>query len=566
MSGAGERDAPAVSGTLASARALIARELLDAHDPTLSLGAITLHPHQRRAVVRISKLLASHGGALLADPTGLGKTYVALAVASDVDHLLIVCPAALRENWTRALDRAGRTAQLISRERLSRGIPDQTGAPELVIVDESHHLRNPNTKCYDAVASLCDRRRILLLSATPVQNRRDDLIAQLALFLGGAAYEMTDQELARFVVRRDTADSLARLPTVVGPHWITLPVEDDVLDEIMRLPPCVPLADEGKAHALLRYVLLRQWSSSHAALIAGLRARLARGVALLAALDAGRRPTRRELTAWSHTEDAVQLALPEMLVPLAVAPEDGTALRESAVEHVAAVRALLNRLRGVHDADLARSDALRELRRRHGDARIIAFSQYAATVRGLSQLLMHRDGGVAELTGRGGRVAGGRLSRAEVLAQFSPGTPHVGAAERIDLLLTTDLASEGLDLQRASVVVHLDLPWNPARLEQRVGRVRRLGGQHERVFVYAMAPPARSEHVLDVETRLRAKLRVAAHVIGLTSTSLPDIEADDVDAPPALTSDVYTALECWRSADDAPKSDPDAPSLYAAAH
>jgi hypothetical protein len=87
--------------------------------------------------------------------------------------------------------------------------------------------------------------------------------------------------------------------------------------------------------------------------------------------------------------------------------------------------------------------------------------------------------------------------------------------------LTTDLLSEGLNLQEASVVVHVDLPWNPARLDQRVGRVRRLGSRHRVVTVYAMSPPASTERLLHVEMRLREKLRVAQQAVGVAGRILP---------------------------------------------
>ena len=109
------------------------------------------------------------------------------------------------------------------------------------------------------------------------------------------------------------------------------------------------------------------------------------------------------------------------------------------------------------------------------------------------------------------------MSRDVVLAQFTPaaaGAREVGAASRIDLLITTDLLSEGLNLQRASVVVHLDLPWNPARLDQRVGRVLRFGSTHERVHVYALAPPASADRLLQLERRLRAGNRWPCRVGG----------------------------------------------------
>lgn len=547
MTGGSECDEGSAAASLVAARALIAREMTEANEPPLTLGEITLRPHQRQAVRRLTRLLRAHGGALLADATGLGKTFVALAVARHFERILIVCPAALRDLWLKSLVRVGRDAPIVSFERLSRAAYSLADGPELVIVDESHHLRNRETRRYDAVASLCDRAGVLLLSATPVQNRPDDLGAQLALFLGDAVHAMSDVELARFVVRRDADVSAARLPFVVGPRWIELLADDDVLDDLERLPPALPLADEGDAHALLRYTLLRQWSSSRAALVAGLRGRLARGVALLAALEAGRRPTRRELSAWSHTEDAVQLALPELLIPSGSASD--RALVDAVERHATAVRALLRRLRAMPDPDIARAEALSALRCRHADARIIAFSQYAQTVRSISRLLISREQGVAELTARGGRVAGGRMARHEMLAQLAPSSPPVPRAERIDLLVTTDVSSEGLDLQLASVVVHLDLPWNPARLEQRVGRVRRLGARHERVFVYALAPPARSERVLAVETRLREKIRIAARLVGVGSASLPDVGVEPDASAPALTSELYALIEHWRGAD-----------------
>jgi superfamily II DNA/RNA helicase len=91
------------------------------------------------------------------------------------------------------------------------------------------------------------------------------------------------------------------------------------------------------------------------------------------------------------------------------------------------------------------------------------------------------------------------------------------------LLITTDVLSEGLNLQEASVVVHLDYPWNPARLDQRIGRVRRLGSRHHVVTVYALAPPAPAERLLRIDERLRDKLRVAQRTIGVAGHILPSL-------------------------------------------
>jgi len=543
--------APAGDATarLDSARACIAAEILATDLPPAALGELTLYPHQQRAVARVRHLLRLTGGALLADATGLGKTFVALATGAAVERLLIVAPAALVDGWQQSAARARVGAAFMSAEQLSRCAAPPIRDPQLVVVDEAHHFRNPRTKRYAALARICNRSRVLLLSATPLQNSRDDLVAQLALFLGDAAAAASDEELARFVVRRRTADVELRLPRVIAPCRITLPIEDDLLDELLALPPPVVGRDEGEAAALVAYTLLRQWSSSRAALVGGLRRRLAKALALTTSLEAGRWPSREELATWSCGDDALQLALPELLSPLGTGPgKELTRLFSAVREHAGGLRKLLSRTRASLDPDESRVAAIDGICRTHPDTRLIAFSQYADTVHAIARMLMMRRAGVAELTARGGRVAGGRVSRREVLAQFSPhaGSSPTPECNRVTLLIATDVLSEGLDLQNASVVIHLDLPWNPARLEQRVGRVRRLGSPHDEVHVYAMSPPASAERVLRVEARLRAKARLAATIVGLDSPPLDVPVAVTPLAPPELASDSLAILERWR--------------------
>src|SRR4051812_2707487 len=94
---------------LAVARARIAQAILGAspHPVPDQLGAIALRPRQTDAVKRLRSLLRQHAGAMLADPVGLGKTFVALAVASEFRTVVVVAPAALREMWQGASERAG---------------------------------------------------------------------------------------------------------------------------------------------------------------------------------------------------------------------------------------------------------------------------------------------------------------------------------------------------------------------------------------------------------------------------------------------------------------------------
>src|ERR1019366_7091035 len=101
----------------------------------------------------------------------------------------------------------------------------------------------------------------------------------------------------------------------------------------------------------------------------------------------------------------------------------------------------------------------------------------------------------------------GRRPRADILrALAAPSLAQPRAAhDAVSLVIATDLLSEGVNLQGAGVVVHLDIPWTPAGLEQRVGRAARLGSARTRVHVYGIAPPRSAERVLALSRRLAEK-------------------------------------------------------------
>jgi hypothetical protein len=502
------------------------------------------------------------GGAILADTVGLGKTYVALALARNAQHPVVVAPAALRTMWQDAARRAGTQIRIMTTEGLSRRAVAVSGAPaDFFIVDEAHDFRNPRTKRYRALARLVVGAPLVLLSATPVHNRLADLLALLSLFLGTHAWTLSEAERSRIIVRRTAPqvrgiDGGACAPPVVdAPHVIRLDDVPEVLDALTRLPAPVPPRDGGAADALLTIGLIRQWASSTGALRGALRRRLQRAASLEAAMSTGAYPTYRDLRAWCTGDGAVQLAFPEIVIGEIGASGDNAGrpgldtLLDTVRAHADAVRRLLDRLDTAGDLDGQRALHLRRIVQQHSGSRVVAFATYEDTVRVLYQHL-RRDGHVAMLTAAGGVVAGGTIRRAEVIAQFQAGAPPAPAANRIDLLLTTDILSEGVNLQGAGVVVHLDLPWTPARLEQRVGRVARLGSAFERVAVYAVAPPASAESLLAVERMLRGKLAAAGRAVGIAGSIVPSMvgfpERRNGAGAPEIAAEIRSIMSRWQ--------------------
>jgi superfamily II DNA or RNA helicase len=496
-------------------RRTIARTYLAAPRVDSQLGDIQLAAHQVDAAARILTLLDAHGGALLADATGLGKTFIAIAVARRARPALVVAPAALRSMWREALGRCDTDADIVSYESLSRGAVVRQQYT-LVILDEAHHARNPRSRRYAALAELTWGAGVLLLTATPIHNRERDIGSLLALFLGSSALSMSPSERSHFIVRRAASDVPLRgtLPRLAKPQWIDVPRNADVLHAIRALPPAVPPADGSVAHALLLLGLIRAWTSSEFALREMLKRRLRRGAAFASALEGGHRPSRRELAAWLTFDDAIQLGFPELFAPNAIT--DVPKLSATLNAHVEGVRLVLRALdRNAGLTDAARIAALRQVCDRHDAIPVVAFTQFADTARATYRA-MAGAGGVALVTGSGARIASGSVAVDEVVRGFDGQSDQGRAAKALplELLIATDVLSEGLSLRRAGVLVHLDLPWTIARLEQRVGRLRRLGSIHREVNVYAIGPPVGARELVHVIHALQRKARLSSGVVG----------------------------------------------------
>jgi hypothetical protein len=155
-------------------------------------------------------------------------------------------------------------------------------------------------------------------------------------------------------------------------------------------------------------------------------------------------------------------------------------------------------------------------------------------------------------------VAAGAIARGEAITRFAPHASHAApprAAEAIDLLLTTDLLSEGVNLQDADVVVHLDVPWTVARMEQRVGRVARMGSFHSRVHVHVLHPPRSAIGVLDTEAIVQRKWNIARTSVGTSApnplTKTMSEQGVASESTPAKVERLRMILQSWITSDAA---------------
>jgi hypothetical protein len=181
-----------------------------------------------------------------------------------------------------------------------------------------------------------------------------------------------------------------------------------------------------------------------------------------------------------------------------------------------------------------------------GDRRkVIVFSTYADTIRDLharlsgalevatdeSPLAAYRGRLAPPIIGEyaSGKTGGiDQKSRANAIAEFAPRTAgpldlKSGAPlmqDNFDILLTTDVLAEGVNLQQAAEIINYDLPWNPMRIVQRHGRVDRIGSEHDEIHLGVFFPTEHLDEFLHLEETLNRKLKQADAAVG-TGTVLP---------------------------------------------
>ena len=523
-------------------RALIARVTPPDGLRGASQARIDLLPHQLEPALAIAGGLGSR--LLLADAVGLGKTIQAALVLSElrarsaVDRALILTPAGLREQWAHELsERVDINADLMDAREIRRraarlpiGVNpwltaevaiasfDYVKRPEilpvvgacrwdLVIVDEAHNVAGPSDRG-DAVALLAGRAAyVLLLTATPHNGDRRAFASLCAL--GNLGDPLLVFRRTRHDVRLGAGRRVHQL------HVRPNEAERRMHALVARFTREVRADRAGDTSAWLAIVVLNKRALSCAR---SLEFTVSRRLATLSSApdDAEQQLALPPPDADGETDDADR---PPELEGLVLSDPR----RERALLYELAAAA---RVAAQHESKIA---ALVRLLRRTRES-VIVFTEYRDTALHLLRVmprpaaLLH--GGLS------------RDDRAAALNDFLSG--------RRPILLTTDAAGEGLNLHfRCRMVVNLELPWNPMRLEQRIGRVDRIGQQRTVHAVHLVARDTGESRILARLRRRVAQAQVdvgAADPLGAVDDEREAAQAVMGGAAPAET-DVQRSVE-----------------------
>ncbi|MCY2996296.1 MAG: SNF2-related protein [Planctomycetota bacterium] len=534
---AGQEDGALLIGAAPSTAGLAAFQLalraarLGTHagfDQLISLPLVRdmeLLDHQIRTAKTV--LRRFRGRALLCDEVGLGKTIEAGLVLSElhlrglVRSVLVLVPPSLIEQWQGELRRKfsldfvthdepafrerGPAAwaeydRVIVSTHTAKREPHRAAILarrwDLVIVDEAHHLRNRSTQLWKFASEL-QKQFMLLLTATPVQNNLDELF-NLVTLLEPGLLSTAKQFQRQFVDRRDKLT-----PRNVGQLH-------ELLAEVM--------VRNRRSTVGLQFT--RRWAKTLRVTLAPPEQSLYHRVTQL---------VRQHLRSAERHGGLSRMALLTLQMALGSSPAAAAGTLETMAANPRLDAGLSGQLLDL--ADEARTqtahgklEQLLTLLHEFPDKMVI-FTQFRAT-----QALLSRHLAAA---GHELAVFHGGLSRLEKEAAIA----HFRGPAR--LLLCTESGSEGRNLQFAHAVCNFDLPWNPMRIEQRIGRLSRIGQTHDvHVFnlVAADTVEAAVLHLLD------AKLSMFELVIGEIDMILGNLDEE------REFQDVVA--DVWAAADD----------------
>ncbi|MEZ4607459.1 MAG: SNF2-related protein [Deinococcales bacterium] len=482
------------------------------------LRGVDILEHQTRTVKTV--LRRFRGRAILADEVGMGKTIEAGMILLElfsrrlVKHILVLCPPSLIEQWQHELSRKfgiesishdhpdfkamGQQAwqhfpHIIASYHTAKLQQHRDAVKErlwdLVIIDEAHHLRNRRTQTWQLANDL-KKKYMLLLTATPLQNNLEELFNLVTLLKPGLL---------------GTAKHFGS--TFINPKD--------------KLSP----RNLGKLHELLAEVMVRNRRANATVRFTKRFAKTER-----VPLDV------KEMTFYQQVSGYVRANLKEersvakrlSLLSLQRAMGSSTWAALASLERLAERDEVFSPLVALAREQDGSSKAQRflELLKEFGD-KVVVFSQFRESQRQLAELL--DQAGIETALFHGGL---NRLQKEAAVQHFR------GSAK---VFLSTDAGSEGRNLQFCHGLINYDLPWNPLRIEQRVGRLSRIGQQRD-VYIFNLVAQDTLED--DILYLLEAKINLFELVMGEMDMILGNMD-EEVEL-----EDLITKL--WLDSDDRP--------------
>lgn len=509
---------------------------------------------------------------------------------------LFICPPVLVDYWRSVLQEFDVSrCDVESLGKLDKIIAKGTDKYTYVFVDEAHRFRNSSTDAFTELHQICRGKKVILISATPINNYTSDVENQLYLFQakqsgtingikniegffralnsklgkspkGSAAYmaqlrensEVIRDRLIREVMVRRTrseiqqyyADDLAKqgltFPKAGSPEKIIYTFDEETDDafnqtisiikdfKYARYTPLLYLKDKKKYATMLaaqhnmggfmKGILVKRLESSFYAFQKTLERFIESYTKFIAMAKTGKVYISKKVNVYDLLDGGDEKKLLYLIEQQDVMEFETKEFSSQFFRDLEADLAQLKSLQFIWS--LIKTDPKLEEFRRTLTTNPIVKGKKAIIFTESTETAEYLYDSLHDIYGDRIVYYSGQSSPAlkvEIEESFNPKFKSRDN-DKFDLLITTDVLAEGINLHRANVLVNYDLPWNPTRIMQRVGRINRVGTEHDRIYVFNFFPTAQSKKQMPLEERILEKLQAFHDTLGEDFKYLSDEE------------------------------------------
>jgi superfamily II DNA/RNA helicase len=562
--------------------------------------------YQEQAVINAKKILDEYGGVFLADVVGLGKTFMATLLANQLPgrNLIIASPALLsKENpnsWMNVFHDFKVAADFESIGKLERIIERGTERYDNVFIDEAHKFRNENNISYENLAAICRGKKVILVTATPLNNSPLDILSQVKLFqkarnstipgvknldyffgslqkklddldrkddydaymniVKNNAVQIRDKVLKHIMVRRtrkeidtyfldDLKNQGLKFPQVQTPEPIFYKLDSTLNDIFLqtitlitdekqfkyaRYTPLLYLKKElsvfektsqRNMSGFMKILLIKRLESSFFAF----RKTLARFIKsyqdFITAYNQGKVYISKK-----HWQKVMDYFLSENYDAIQKLIDDEKAeeyritdFYPNLIQDIESDLKTLNSIEKLWenidydpklDSFIEKMSEQKVLQKN----KLIIFTESKETAFYLAENLKQRLNDKI-------LIYHGSSSEKElktVIANFDAKARYPKDNYRI--IVTTEVLSEGVNLHRSNVVINYDIPWNPTRMIQRVGRINRVDTSFERIYTFNFFPTEEANDIIKLKEAAITKINYFIEMLGNDAKLLTDGE------------------------------------------
>ena len=550
--------------------------------------------YQKQAIVSAKKILEAYQGVFLADVVGLGKTYISAMLAQQLaGGKLIICPPVLIDYWKDTFfDFGVKKYDVESLGKLDKILERDIDKYDTIFIDEAHRFRNEYTYGFEKLTEITYGKKVVLVTATPLNNTFQDIFSQIKLFqspkkstipgvinlekffngwlnqlnkikksdpkysdvLNEGSLEIREKVLKHIMVRRtrneikkyfseDIEEQGLFFPEVSEPIRLIYKFDEKIgnifnetLEKIKeftysRYMPLVylirqltefELESQRNVGRFMKGILIKRLESSFYAFKKSVDRFIESYENFIQMFDDGRILISKSVNVYDLLDEDDEEKIQKMISEDKILEYQSNEFREEfkvdLEKDLEVLKQIQSLWKGMNDDP--KFDKFESELKSGGklfNKKILVFSESTETGGYLYNKLFEAFGEqVMFYSSKGGLLNSEPLEKSAarkiITHNYDPRAKE--HEDDIQILISTDVLAEGVNLHRSYSIINYDLPWNPTRVLQRVGRVNRVGSENEKIDIYNFFPTDESEKQLGLEVNIKSKIQAFHDTLG----------------------------------------------------